>query len=346
MSENPLFDLNDISLIPTIISDISSRAECIPYHKNEFLPLMVAPMDTVIDDSNIQMFLDNRIIPCIPRGKYLNPIYKHYAFKSFGLNEIEEHLYKDLIHKPDEKCFFNYPNVLIDIANGHMAKLINIVKTIVAKYPNVTIMVGNVANPLTYKNLSLAGAHYIRIGIGGGSVCTTSANSAVHYPMGSLISECYKIKKESNLKSFIVADGGFKGYDDIIKAYSLGCDYVMCGSLFNKAIESTGFNYFYGIKVSNKIANYLFNKGFTIKKKYRGMSTKAVQRSWGLSKLRTSEGITKYQKVEYTLKKWTENFEHYLKTSMSYCGAKTLYEFIGETEWKFITQNAYLRFKK
>jgi hypothetical protein len=64
------------------------------------------------------------------------------------------------------------------------------------------------------------------------------------------------------------------------------------------------------------------------KKKYRGMSTKAVQRSWGKTKLVTAEGITKFQKVEYSLNQWTENFEDYLRSAMSYCNAKHLDEFI------------------
>jgi len=123
-------------------------------------------------------------------------------------------------------------------------------------------------------------------------------------------------------------------------------DYVMIGSLFNKAIESAGFNYLYGIKLSNKVAAFLWKQGFPIKKKYRGMSTKSVQKSWGKTKLVTSEGITKYQNVEYDLTKWTDNFKDYLRSCMSYCGDKNLSEFIGEAEWQFITYNALLRYKK
>ena len=76
------------------------------------------------------------------------------------------------------------------------------------------------------------------------------------------------------------------------------------------------------------------------------MSTKAVQRSWGKSKLVTSEGITKYQKVEYTLEQWTENFKDYLRSAMSYCNAKTLDDFIGKADYIFITDAARKRFEK
>jgi hypothetical protein len=123
-------------------------------------------------------------------------------------------------------------------------------------------------------------------------------------------------------------------------------DYVMIGSIFNKSIESAGFNYLWKIRINNKIAETLWKWGFPIKKKYRGMSTKAVQRNWGKTNLVTAEGITKYQNVEYTLEQWTENFKDYLKSAMSYCNAKTLDEFIGKTQYIFITNESRRRFEK
>jgi hypothetical protein len=120
----------------------------------------------------------------------------------------------------------------------------------------------------------------------------------------------------------------------------------MIGSLFNKAMESSGFNYCYGIKLNQKIAETLWRWGFPVKKKYRGMSTKAVQRSWGKTSLVTAEGITKHQKVEYSLNQWVDNFKDYLKSAMSYCGAKNLGYFVGEAQYVFITENARRRFDK
>ena len=137
-----------------------------------------------------------------------------------------------------------------------------------------------------------------------------------------------------------------KNYSDIIKALALGADYVMMGSTFNKAIESAGFNYLYGIKISLKTAETLWKWGFPVKKKYRGMSTKAVQRSWGKTNLVTAEGITKYQKIEYTLEQWTENFSDYLKSAMSYCGTRKLWNFIGHANYVIITDAARRRFDK
>jgi hypothetical protein len=75
------------------------------------------------------------------------------------------------------------------------------------------------------------------------------------------------------------------------------------------------------------------------------MSTKEVQRKWGKKKLTTSEGIVKYNKVEYTLESWIDNFKDYLKSAMSYTNSKTLEEF-KESEFIFITENSLKRFNK
>lgn len=179
------------------------------------------------------------------------------------------------------------------------------------------------------------------------SGCLTTQNTGVGYPMGSLIRECYEMSCTLNNPAKIIADGGMKSYSDINKALALGADYVMLGSILNKSLESAGDNYLWKkIKVSQKLAERLHKLGLPIYKKFRGMSTKEVQKKWGAIKLRTSEGVVRYRKVEYTIDKWVENFQDYLTTAMSYCGAKNLDEFIGQAKYNLITNNAYKRFNK
>jgi hypothetical protein len=81
-------------------------------------------------------------------------------------------------------------------------------------------------------------------------------------------------------------------------------------------------------------------------KKFRGMSTKEVQKKWGKQHLTTSEGVVRYRQVEYSLDKWLENFEAYLRSAMSYTNSKNLSEFIGIVETIKISDNSYNRFKK
>ena len=325
------FDFNDILIQPAKVSSISSRKEINPFYDG-FLPLITAPMDTVINDNNKELFTSLNVITCLPRGEV-----NSQGFQSYSLVEIETNFLK-----LNPKGMY-----LIDIANGHMEKLVTMTKKIKRKYPKIQLMVGNVANPETYVALSKAGADYVRIGIGNGGGCSTTVHTGVGFPMGSLVSECYfescKLKKPAK----IVADGGMQNYGDIIKALALGADYVMVGSLFNKAIESCGDNYLWKyIKVSQTIAEWAYKHNIPVYKKFRGMSTKEVQKKWGKEVLTTSEGVVRLREVEYTLQQWIENFEAYLRSAMSYSNAKTLEEFIGYADIIQITNNAYNRFKK
>jgi hypothetical protein len=81
-------------------------------------------------------------------------------------------------------------------------------------------------------------------------------------------------------------------------------------------------------------------------KLFRGMSTKEAQIAMGKTVLKTSEGVTRMQPVEYTISGWADNFKSYLSSAMSYSNATTLDQFIGKAEWNMITANSYERFKK
>lgn len=352
------FDFDDILIVPETSTDITSRYKDIILYNP--LPLFTAPMDTVVDLTNIDKFLYNGINVVLPRTvKYLEFLeifvgnkekYKR-VFISFGLSEIEDIIdtNPNLIHKN--------AHILIDIANGHMEKITDVAKKIKKIRPDIIIMVGNIANPETYSWYAIQNCvDYIRVGIGAGGGCLTTKNSGIGYPMASLIHETSKFKKEfekltteigDNIKApKIIADGGMKDYADIIKALNLGADYVMLGSMFNKAFESCSPNYLYGIKTNKKISKYLFNKGFPIKKCFRGMSTKQAQKAMGKTVIKTSEGVVRFRKVEYHLSGWIENFTHYLRNAMSYSDTKLLHQFIGKANFIRITKNVYDRFNK
>lgn len=327
------FDFDDILLQPSKTSNIKSRGEINPLADNGSLPLFTAPMDTVVSNKNYKKFQKAGINVVLPRGESGNGD----CFLSYSLTDMDD-LKKGL--NPKGKY-------LIDVANGHMSDLVRVTKEIKDMYPDLTLMVGNIANPKTFKVLSEAGADYIRVGIGNGGGCLTTQQTAIGYPMGSLINECYVISSNLKKPAYIVADGGMQKYSDIIKALALGADFVMVGSLLNKTIESSGDNYiFKRIKVSESFGELLFRNGFTVYKKFRGMSTKEVQKKWDRNILKTSEGVTRIRKVEYTLSSWVDNFRDYLKSAMSYSNARSLTEFSGYVSYNFITENALRRFKK
>jgi IMP dehydrogenase/GMP reductase len=336
------FDFKDITIVPEIISTISSRNEVNVFNSSGYLPIMVSPMDTVVDNKNYNLFEDKDIPVCMPRG------YQNYpkTFKSISLDEFETYVNWYITNES-----FGEVKILVDVANGHMRKLHDLCKKFVKNRKDKfhVLMVGNVANPKTYKKFAEIGVDYVRVGIGGGSGCLTSANTGIHYPMASLIHECYQYKKKNGYETKIVADGGFKNYDDIIKAVMLGADFVMLGGVLNKCLESCSPTKLFGITLSEKTTKYIWknHKKFRkyLKKSFRGMSTKEVQKKWGRETLKTSEGIVKTNPVEYTLEQWVENFTDYLKSAMSYTNSRTLDEF-RESEFVFITENALKRFNK
>lgn len=349
------FDFDDILIIPEITTEISSRSNIsISYpvesgfYHHEHLPLITAPMDTVVSKENREEFISNNINVCFPRGIKTNNYNRNgkMCFVSYSLADfIYEFIDNNFKIPKNEEV-----NVCIDTANGHIVDLKNSIKIAKRKYGNkLNIMAGNVANPDSYVALSDAGCNYVRLGIGNGNGCLTTQQTAIGYPMGSLIKECYQLKKELKCDAKIVADGGMKKYSDIIKALALGADYVMIGSIFNKALESCGETYLFNkIKLDpkSKFTKWLFSKNYRLTKKFRGMSTKEVQKDWGKKVLKTSEGISTRRPVEYTLAQWTENFEHYLKSSMSYTNHLDLFSFIGNVKFNLITNNAFLRYKK
>jgi len=356
LSKELKFDFDDILIVPEIITEISSRSSInifyphdeYGFHHHEHLPLITAPMDTVVSKENRDHFILNNINICYPRGIKTDRynINGKMCFVSYSL--------ADFIYEFIENNFRiinnDEINICIDTANGHIVDLKNAIMMAKQKYGNkINIMAGNVANPKSYVELSNAGCNYIRLGIGNGNGCLTTQQTAIGYPMGSLIRECFELKKELKCDAKIVADGGMKKYSDIIKALALGADYVMVGSIFNKALESCGDTYLFNkIKIDpkSKIIQWLYSKNFKLTKKFRGMSTKEVQKDWGKKVIKTSEGISTKRPVEYTLVQWTENFEHYLKSSMSYTNNPDLFSFIGNVKFNLITNNAFLRFKK
>ena len=336
------FDWNDISIVPETLSSISSRKEVDPTYSGK-LPIFTAPMDKVIDETNVNQFVENNINVCLPRHVKYEVVKNEDYFYSYGLDEIIEIL--------DKKSQLP-KRILIDVANGHMQKLYDTAKKIKQTYEDkIELMIGNIANPDTYKKYCEIGVDYIRVGIGGGSACTTSANVSIHYPMDSLISECAYFKSIYDKPTKIVADGGFRNFSDIIKALALGADYVMLGGIFNKCLDSCGETFMKDSQSQYYQVDFLkamnaFDAGVDVYKYYRGMSTKEVQKSWNRSELKTGEGITKYNKVEYTLEGWCENFTDYLKSAMSYCDSRNLNEFIGEVRYEIISQNSFMRFNK
>ena len=214
-------DFNDILITPAVTSSIRSRSEINPYKSDigqtPWLPLFVSPMDTVIGLDNWRLYLESKMPICFPRDirpesfkeeeNGLLSAYSSVIFFSYSLDETSQ-LCEWLRNNKGEDLEFN---VLIDIANGHMKHMVDLVKELRSR-TKMKIMVGNIANPETYRVLSEAGADFIRVGIGFGGGCLTAMNTGVGYSMAQLVKECADIKEKEKSNAMIVADGGFREY--------------------------------------------------------------------------------------------------------------------------------------
>lgn len=358
-----LYCLNDVAITPASVSEIEHRSECNIFKKdekgNDTLPLFTAPMLNVVDIESSDNFIKNKIIPIIPRTESIEQRLSICKEKwcAFSLSEFNEYFVNQNYF--NEQCF-----VLIDIANGNMKSLMDSIKQAKTNNNKLIIMAGNVANALTFKELALAGADYVRVSIGTGSGCITASNTAIFRPMASLINDCFLMKIITKTNCKIVADGGMKSYNDIIKALALGADYVMCGSIFNKMLDSAGDIYceydlddtfkpylfdkmeVYKLKKDEQPLVELLKRGYLLKE-YFGMSTKKAQKAMGKETLHTSEGRSMLNKVEYTMKGWVENFSDYLRSAMSYCNIKNIENFNSNNlEINIISTNSSKSFNK
>lgn len=295
------YSYNDVSIVPIPISTINSRSECNPFNDDGYLPIFTAPMSTVVNEESFHIFKHNRIIPILPRNidiqtrlEYLNS----GNWIAVSLQEFDQYFTKI--------ASINEIKVLIDVANGHMKQLYELVaKAKSLSGDKIKIMIGNIANPETYCKCVEVGVDYVRVGIGGGSGCITSSNTGVHYPMASLISEIAELKNTLQSKyskvTKIVADGGIRGYADVIKALALGADYVMIGSVFASLKDSAA-----------PIVNG--------KKIFYGMASREGQIDIQGCKTKTAEGIKKELPITETTADWVEHFCHDLRSMMSYTG--------------------------
>ena len=128
--------------------------------------------------------------------------------------------------------------IAIDTAHGHSAGVLKRVEEIRAKFPNITIIAGNVATAAATEALFKSGADVVKVGIGPGSICTTRIVAGIGVPQLTAVMDCAEMADK--LGKRIIADGGIKYSGDIVKALAAGASAVMVGSLLAGTLESPG----------------------------------------------------------------------------------------------------------
>lgn len=204
--------------------------------------------------------------------------------------------------------------VVVDTAHGHTKGVVNTLKVIKSKYPDLDVVVGNIATADAAKYLVEAGADGLKVGIGPGSICTTRVVAGVGVPQFTAVMTVAQAVKGSGVP--VIADGGIRYTGDIVKAISAGADSVMLGSLLAGTEESPGETIIYeGRKF----------------KTYRGMGSIDAMKAGSkdryfqdieddVQKL-VPEGIVGRVDYKGTLAEVMYQFVGGLRAGMGYCGA-------------------------
>ena len=219
-------------------------------------------------------------------------------------------------------------NVLcVDIAHGHHALMKNALKCLRSLFDeSVYIIAGNVATLEGFNDLSDWGADAIRVGIGGGSICSTRIQTGHGVPTLQSVMDCAKSDRNATL----IADGGIKTSGDIAKAIAAGADFVMLGSMLSGADETPGDVLTVPEILGGKqvYSNY---------KTYRGMASVEAQIDWR-GHTASVEGVTSTVPCKGPVRIIVESIMNGLKSGMSYSGATSITSF--QSKSRFIEQTS------
>ena len=311
----PSLSYQDISLVPRNLSQVKSRQEIDlslnmasnGRRYNLRLPVLPAPMDTICSVEMCRILSQNGMIGMIHRFQPDETRKDNYkALKNDGLDAViavglDEREIIDEFYSIGARAF------IVDVANGFNNAVEPTIKQI-RDLKNTYIICGNVDSEQGFKYLSDLGVDAIRVGIGAGSMCTTSIMTGVGQGIVSSIQECRSIKEKFGSDSLIIADGGIRVVGDIAKAITVGADAVMVGRMLAGTKEAEG--------------NILKYNG-KLYKAYRGSASYAVQQKRGKNPyyVEGDETIVEYKGGVQNI---LDQIDAGLRSSMSYMAANNL----------------------
>ncbi|MCR4418403.1 MAG: IMP dehydrogenase [Ignavibacteria bacterium] len=234
---------------------------------------------------------------------------------------------KDTLERVEELIKSNVDVVVIDTAHAHSEGVLQMIKKIKKKFPELELIAGNVGTAEATIDVIKAGADCVKVGIGPGSICTTRVVAGVGVPQISAIMECAKAAKKYNIP--IIADGGIKQTGDIAKAIAAGADSVMIGSLFAGTDESPGEQVLYEGR------SYKVYRGMgSIEAMKKGSKDRYFQDVEDDIKKLVPEGIEGRVPYKGPLSETVYQMIGGLRAAMGYCGVKNIREL--QTKTKFV----------
>lgn len=326
-------EYDDVLLVPEY-SGITSRKEVIlrtqvTRHCELRLPLVSAPMDTVTGEAMAHALAKLGGLGVIHR--YCS-IQDQVVMVSRSRNPIEGLIGAAIGTTGDYKDRFLYlldagvDIILVDVAHADHILTYKALEWLVAHNNGADLMVGNVATPEATERLIDAGADCVRVGIGGGSHCTTRIEAGCGVPQFSAVQECAEIGKERGVP--ICADGGIRFAGDIVKALAVGATTAMCGNLFAGTTETPG-----------PIYNSGFGKSAKQFKEYRGQASSNSKRSDNRPEEHI-EGISTLVPYKGPVEDIIDKLVQGVRSGFSYAGARTIDELHKKAKFVRVSQSA------
>jgi IMP dehydrogenase len=342
MDLETLLTFDDILLLPQY-SDIKSRSEVtlssdISEGTELRVPIIASPMDTVCGTRMSQKMSEFGGLGIIHR---YNSIDKQATMVSEasegGANTVGAAIgiTGDYLERARELVSAGASVLCLDVAHGDHLLMHVALHNLTDKYGHIAhLMAGNVATYTGAFALAQLGAHSIRVGIGGGSICSTRVQTGHGMPTLSSIIDCTRIKDRfPDVK--IIADGGIKNSGDIVKALAAGADFTMVGSLLAGTTEAPG-------DVIHQMGKKL--------KSYRGMASKDAQMDWR-GNVSSLEGIATVIPYKGPVINILQELENGIRSGLSYSGARNLKElresaqFVRQTQSGLAESNTHIKWR-
>lgn len=314
---------DDLSLIPTVVSQVKTRTEV--NIKLNFMgvdlsvPVVSSPMDSVTGIAMAKELNSLGSLGVVNRfGSTLNELFVDGKIID-GIKAVSISLAAD--DSIIEEIAANNLIVCIDTANANNAHVLKKCEEIKKKF-KVKVMIGNIAHGNTLRDLVNAGADSVRIGIGGGSMCTTSIQTGIGIGQISSLLDVYFTRKEQKLKIELIADGGVKSPGDVVKAIACGADVVMLGRMLAGTKETPG-----------EIIKY----NDQLWKKYRGSASFGVK-----MKGEFIEGEETMIPYKGAVKGVINAISDGLKSSMSYLNCESIEDLRNINTFAILSTSSYL----
>ena len=330
MTECLSFD--DVLLRPQF-SDIESRSQVdigndLDSNIHLKLPVIASPMDTVSESEMAKAMSRAGGMAIIHRYNDVGEQVNQAALALWGDDEIKVGAAIGMTGDFEERAMalrsVGVGTLCVDVAHGHHSVMERCLKTLKDRFAeDIHIMAGNVATLEGFDALASWGADSIRVGIGGGSICSTRLVT------GHGISTFQSILEISrtSYSSKIIADGGIKTTGDMVKALAAGADFVMIGSMLAGTEETPG-----EVFSSNSGKKY---------KIYRGMASAAAQVDWR-GKSSTPEGISTTISFKGSVVPILKDISGGIRSGLSYSGVRSLSELRGKASFVRQTNSSQL----